>query len=93
MSVKEIITVPDEILRKHSSEVEKVGKNEKNLIKNLFDTMYASKGIGLAAIQIGVPKRIVVIDVSNKDQEKKPICLINPIILKKRVYHHLLLVI
>ena len=83
MSVKEIITVPDEILRKHSTEVEKVGKNEKNLIKNLFDTMYASKGIGLAAIQIGVPKRIVVIDVSNKEQEKKPICLINPIIFKK----------
>ena len=45
--------------------------------------MYASKGIGLAAIQIGVPKRIVVIDVSNKEQEKKPICLINPIIFKK----------
>ena len=83
MSVKEIVTVPDEILRKYSTEVEKVGKNEKNLIKNLFDTMYAAKGIGLAAIQIGVPKRIVVIDVSNKDQEKKPICLINPIILKK----------
>lgn len=83
MSVKNIITVPDEILRKISSPVEKVGKNEKNLIKNLFDTMYASKGIGLAAIQIGIPKRIVVIDVSNKDQEKKPICLINPIILKK----------
>ena len=83
MSIKEIITVPDEILRKQSTEVEKVGKNEKNLIKNLFDTMYASKGIGLAAIQIGVPKRIVVIDVSNKEQEKKPICLINPIIFKK----------
>ena len=45
--------------------------------------MYASKGIGLAAIQIGIPKRIVVIDVSNKDEEKKPICLINPTILKK----------
>ena len=83
MSVKEIITVPDEILRKHSTEVEKLGQNEKKLIKNLFDTMYASKGIGLAAIQIGVPKRIVVIDVSNKEQEKKPICLINPIIFKK----------
>ena len=83
MSIKDIITIPDEILRKTSSPVEKIGKNEKNLIKNLFDTMYASKGIGLAAIQIGIPKRIVVIDVSNKDEEKKPICLINPTILKK----------
>ena len=83
MSIKDIITIPDEILRKTSSPIEKIGKNEKNLIKNLFDTMYASKGIGLAEIQIGVPKRIVVIDVSNKEQEKKPICLINPIIFKK----------
>ena len=83
MSIKDIITIPDEILRKTSSPVEKIGKNEKNLIKNLFDTMYASKGIGLAAIQIGIPKRIVVIDVSNKDEEKNPICLINPTILKK----------
>ena len=57
MSVKEIITVPDEILRKHSTEVEKVGKNEKNLIKNLFDTMYASKGIGLAAIKFWCTKK------------------------------------
>ena len=83
MTIKKLITVPNEILRKKSEKIEKVGKNEKNLIKNLFDTMYASKGIGLAAIQIGVPKRIVVIDVSNKEQEKKPICLINPIIFKK----------
>ena len=78
MSVKEIITVPDEILRKHSSEVEKVGKNEKNLIKNLFDTMYASKGIGLAAIQIGVPKRVVVMDVSKDPDKKEPLYFVNP---------------
>ena len=70
MSIKKIITVPDEILRKISEPVEKVGINEKKLIKNLFDTMYNAKGIGLAAIQIGVPKRIVVLDVS-KDKEKK----------------------
>ena len=68
MSIKDIITIPDEILRKTSSPVEKIGKNEKNLIKNLFDTMYASKGIGLAAIQIGIPKRVVVLDVSKDDK-------------------------
>ena len=80
MSVKDIITVPSEILKKKSESIEKVGKNEKKLIKDLFDTMYASKGIGLAAVQVGILKRILVIDVSTKDEQKKPISLINPII-------------
>ena len=80
MSIKDIITVPSEILKKKSEPIEKVGKNEKKLIKDLFDTMYASKGIGLAAVQVGILKRILVIDVSNKDEKKKPISLINPII-------------
>ena len=80
MSIKDIITVPNEILKKKSEPIEKVGKNEKKLIKDLFDTMYASKGIGLAAVQVGILKRILVIDVSNKDEQKKPISLINPII-------------
>lgn len=78
MTVKPIITVPDVTLRKISEPIEKINVNEKKLIKNLFDTMYAAKGIGLAAIQIGIPKRIVVIDVSKKENEKNPICLINP---------------
>ena len=78
MTVKPIITVPDRVLRKISQPVEKVGINEKKLIKNLFDTMYKADGIGLASIQIGIPKRIVVVDVSKKDDEKNPICLINP---------------
>ena len=80
MSIKDIITVPSEILKKKSEPIEKVGKNEKKLIKDLFDTMYASKGIGLAAVQVGILKRILVIDVSTKDEQKKPISLINPII-------------
>ena len=80
MSIKKIITVPNEILRKKSVTVEKIGKNEKVLIKNLFDTMYNSKGIGLAAVQIGIPKRIVVIDISKENENKSPLCLINPII-------------
>ena len=82
MSIKEIITVPDEILKKISAPIEKVGQNEKKLIKDLFDTMYDSNGIGLAAVQVGILKRILVIDVSSKDEEKKPLCFINPIIKK-----------
>ena len=82
MSIKDIITVPDEILKKVSEPIEKIGTNEKKLIKDLFDTMYTSNGIGLAAVQIGVLKRILVIDVSAKDEPKKPLSLINPVIKK-----------
>mgnify|MGYP001358586613 CR=1 FL=1 len=83
MAIKKIITVPNEILRKISEPIEKIGVNEKNLIKCLFDTMYDAKGIGLAAIQIGIPKRIVVLDVSKDEHKKQPYCLINPIIKKQ----------
>ena len=80
MSVKEIITVPDEILKKISDPVEKIGINEKKLIDDLFETMYVSNGIGLAAVQIGILKRILVVDVSTKDEKNQPIVLINPVI-------------
>ena len=82
MSVREIITVPDEKLKKISDPIEKVGINEKKLINDLFETMYNSNGIGLAAVQVGILKRILVVDVSSKEEEKKPICFINPIIKK-----------
>ena len=78
--LKEIVTVPDEILKKISDPIEKVGTNEKKLIKDLFETMYHSKGIGLAAVQVGILKRVLVVDVSNKDEENQPIALINPVI-------------
>ena len=80
MSAKEIITVPDEILKKISDPVEKIGINEKKLIDDLFETMYVSNGIGLAAVQIGILKRILVVDVSSKDEKNQPIVLINPVI-------------
>ena len=80
MTVKKLITVPDEILRKSSQPIEKVSDNEKKLINDLFETMYHHKGIGLASIQIGIPKRIIVLDVSQKDEIKKPLCFINPAI-------------
>ncbi len=82
MSIKEIITVPDEILKKISDPIEKVGLHEKKLINDLFETMYNSNGIGLAAVQIGVTKRVLVVDVSTKDEKKQPISLINPVIRK-----------
>ena len=80
MTIKEIITVPDEILKKVSEPIEKIGINEKKLIDNLFDTMYNSNGIGLAAVQIGILKRILVVDVSTKDEKNQPIVLVNPVI-------------
>ena len=82
MTIKDIITVPDETLKKISEPVEKVGINEKKLVYDLFETMYGSKGIGLAAVQVGILKRILVIDISTKDDEKEPLSFINPIIKK-----------
>ena len=78
MSIKQIITVPDETLKKISDPIENVGVNEKKLIKDLFETMYNSKGIGLAAVQVGILKRILVVDVSNKEEKKEPLSFINP---------------
>ena len=80
MAIKEIITIPNEILKKVSEPIEKVGINEKKLIDDLFETMYHSKGIGLAAVQVGILKRVLVVDVSNKDEKNQPIALINPVI-------------
>ena len=82
MSIKDIITVPDEILKKTSKPIEKIGINEKKLVNDLLDTMYNSKGIGLAAVQVGILKRILVIDVSTKEEKKKPLSFINPTIKK-----------
>tara|TARA_X000000950_G_scaffold248024_1_gene306790 strand:+ start:412 stop:936 length:525 start_codon:yes stop_codon:yes gene_type:complete len=82
MTIKDIITVPDETLKKISEPIEKVGINETKLVNDLFETMYKSNGIGLAAVQVGILKRILVIDVSNKDKKNEPIAFINPVIKK-----------
>ena len=66
MSIKDIITVPDDTLKKISSSVEDVGVNEKKLINDLFETMYNSNGIGLAAVQVGILKRILGLSISMK---------------------------
>ena len=83
MAVKNILKEPDKILRQVSLSVEKVGKEEQSLMDDMLETMYEAKGIGLAAIQIGVPKRIIVMDISNKDNEKKPMYFVNPLIKNK----------
>ncbi len=89
MSVKIILTEPNKVLRQISKPVEKVGIEEQKLMNDMLDTMYAANGIGLAAIQIGIPKRIIVMDISivmdrSRDENKKePIYLVNPDIKNK----------
>ncbi len=82
MTIKPIITVPNEALKKISDPIENVGDSEKKLVNDLFETMYNSKGIGLAAVQVGILKRILVIDVSTKEENQNPLCFINPVIKK-----------
>jgi len=83
MGIKTILTEPDKLLRQVSKPVEKVGDIERELMKDMLDTMYTAKGIGLAAIQIGVPKRIIVMDISKEENKKNPMYFVNPIIIKK----------
>ena len=73
MAVKSILTEPNKILRQISKPVETVTKEEQKLMDDMLDTMYAAKGIGLAAIQIGVPKRIIVMDLSKESKKKSKI--------------------
>ena len=81
MTIKTILTEPNKILRQISIPVDKVGSEEQKLMDDMLDTMYAAPGIGLAAIQIGIPKRIIVMDIG-KDK-KEPIYFVNPIIKNK----------
>ena len=83
MSVKTILTEPNKILRQVSKPVDHVGSDEKKLMDDMLDTMYAANGIGLAAIQIGVPKRIIVMDISKDEKKKEPRYFVNPVIKKK----------
>ena len=83
MAVKEILTEPNKILRQVSKAVEKVTKNEQLLMDDMLETMYHANGIGLAAIQIGIPKRIIVMDISKNNEKKNPMYFVNPIIKNK----------
>ena len=83
MSQRNIVIEPDPILRKKSENLEKVDDELKKLMDDMLETMYAAPGIGLAAVQIGILKRLIVIDISKKDEKKDPLFLINPEIISK----------
>ncbi len=83
MSIRKILTEPNPILRQISKPVEKVGIEEQKLMDDMLDTMYAANGIGLAAIQIGVQKRIIVMDLSKESEKKEPRYFVNPVIKNK----------
>ena len=72
MATRTIITEPNKLLRQVSKPVSKVGKEEQKLMKDMLETMYDANGIGLAAIQVGIPKRVVVIDISKDVNKKEP---------------------
>ena len=82
MTIRNIITEPNKILRQISSTVENVGDKERTIMDDMLETMYSANGIGLAAIQIGIPKRIIVIDLKVKNK-KTPLYFVNPIIKNK----------
>ena len=83
MALRKILTEPDKILREKSQPVEKVDENLQKLMDDMLETMYAAPGIGLAAIQVGIPKRVIVLDLSSKDEKKNPMYFINPEIIEK----------
>ena len=83
MTIKTIIVEPNKILRQISKPVASVGIEEQKIMDDMLDTMYYAKGIGLAAIQIGIPKRIIVMDISKGDEKKNPMFFVNPIIKNK----------
>jgi len=94
MALREILTEPNELLRTKSLTVEKVDKDLQKLMDDMLETMYAAPGIGLAAIQVGVPKRVIVLDIGLRNEsedtnnekqviKKNPMYFVNPEIIKK----------
>ena len=83
MALREILTEPNELLRTKSLKVDKVDEDLQKLMDDMLDTMYAAPGIGLAAIQVGVPKRVIVLDIAQKEGQKNPMFFVNPEIINK----------
>ena len=94
MTLRKILTEPNKLLREKSLKVEKVGEDLQKLMDDMLDIMYAAPGIGLAAIQIGVPKRVIVLDIGWRDKSenaadekqevrKNPMYFVNPEIITK----------
>jgi peptide deformylase len=88
MAKLDIITLPDPLLRKASVPVERVDDDLQRLIDDMFETMYAAPGVGLAAVQVGVPRRLIVLDIGDGDEaegeeeKRNPIVMINPEIVR-----------
>jgi peptide deformylase len=83
MTLRPIITAPDPFLKQVSKPVEKVDGELRKLMDDMLETMYAAPGIGLAAVQIGVPKRVIVMDLAREGEPPQPRYFINPEILSK----------
>ena len=83
MAIRKILTEPDPFLRQKSINVEEVNDEIRSLMDDMIDTMYDAPGIGLAAIQIGVPKRVIVIDLSKNEEKKNPLYFVNPEVITK----------
>ena len=83
MALRQILTEPNTLLRQKSLPVETVDKEVQQLMDDMLETMYAAPGIGLAAVQVGVPKRIIVLDLAGKEEPKNPMFFINPEIIEK----------
>jgi peptide deformylase len=81
MAIREILVVPHPVLKQVSEPVEKVDDGLRALMDDMLETMYDAPGIGLAAIQIGVPKRVIVMDLAKPDEEKQPRYFVNPEII------------
>ena len=78
MTIRPILVIPDHKLRQKAEPVQSIDGDLQTLIEDMFDTMYAAPGIGLAAPQVGIMKRLAVVDVSKRDDEQVPLALINP---------------
>jgi peptide deformylase len=78
MTVREIIKLPDKRLRLVSEPVKRIDASLRKLVEDMFETLYAAPGIGLAGIQVGVAKRVIIMDLSKKDDTRKPEVFVNP---------------
>ncbi|HEU0017391.1 MAG TPA: peptide deformylase, partial [Methyloceanibacter sp.] len=83
MAVLPIITIPDPVLRKKAASIERVDAALLKLAEDMLATMYDAPGIGLAAPQIGIPRRLIVMDPSRDEEPKQPLIMVNPVILER----------
>ena len=83
MAIRQVLTLPDRLLRKQAKPVERVDSALHRLIDDMFETMYEAPGIGLAAPQVGVSRRLIVMDPAKDDAPKTPLVMVNPEILDR----------